>query len=180
MRHSTSQPQTSRTTVLASATPSRFQDARPAGRSRSADTPLSGSHSLSLSLTFHTMPSTLRQSRTQTSCCSGFRQRPDSRNRVEQPGRRLRLACCFLYICPASYGTYYIIYTIGNLAKMQNSSSATVQTPAMHLNYSTICGAATCHELVKRKKSGLEVVNPDKFVRINSGKQDLKQKGQQL
>ena len=43
----------------------------------------------------------------------------------------------------------------------------------MHLNYSTICGAATCHELVKRKKSGLEVVNPDKFVRISSGKQDL-------
>ena len=43
----------------------------------------------------------------------------------------------------------------------------------MHLNYSTICGVATCHELVKRKKSGLEVVNPDKFVRINSGKQDL-------
>ena len=33
----------------------------------------------------------------------------------------------------------------------------------MHLNYSTICGAAICHELVKRKKSGLEVVNPDKF-----------------
>ena len=33
----------------------------------------------------------------------------------------------------------------------------------MHLNYSTICGAATCHELVKRKKSGLEVVNADKF-----------------
>ena len=43
----------------------------------------------------------------------------------------------------------------------------------MHLNYSTICGAATCHELVKREKSGLEVVNPDKFVRISSGKQDL-------
>ena len=39
----------------------------------------------------------------------------------------------------------------------------------MHLNYSTICGAATCHELVKRKKSGLEVVNPDKFVRMIEG-----------
>ena len=38
-------------------------------------------------------------------------------------------------------------------------------------HYSKSNLSASCHELVKRKKSGLEVVNLDNFERINSGKQ---------
>ena len=36
------------------------------------------------------------------------------------------------------------------------------------IDYSTTFGVATCHEVVNPKKSGLEVVNLDKFGKINS------------
>ena len=38
-----------------------------------------------------------------------------------------------------------------------------------HFEYSTKYGMATCHEVVIREKSGLEVVNADKFEVFGAG-----------
>ncbi len=42
-------------------------------------------------------------------------------------------------------------------------STSTMFPPGTHFECSTKRGMATCHEVVIREKSGLEVVNADKF-----------------